>query len=90
MLFFQIFNWNFILLPELTDWNLNCLQPWYRSREQLMMRANSLKKALSQIIEQAEKVVDEQNRHTHIQCMSSSSSMKRENSEELKEPEPRE
>eukprot|EP00063_Salmo_salar_P037256 XP_014012091.1 PREDICTED: diacylglycerol kinase delta-like [Salmo salar] len=64
-------------------------QPPYRSREQLMMRANSLKKALSQIIEQAGKVVDEQNRHTHIQHMSSSSSIKRENSEELKEPEPR-
>uniref|UniRef100_A0AAZ3RBF5 Diacylglycerol kinase n=1 Tax=Oncorhynchus tshawytscha TaxID=74940 RepID=A0AAZ3RBF5_ONCTS len=57
--------------------------------EQLMMRANSLKKALRQIIEQAGKVVDEQNRHTHIQHMSSSSSIKRENSEELTEPEPR-
>nr|XP_046175825.1 diacylglycerol kinase delta-like isoform X4 [Oncorhynchus gorbuscha] len=68
-------------------------QPPYRpglgSREQLMMRANSLKKALRQIIEQAGKVVDEQNRHTHIQHMSSSSSIKRENSEELTEPEPR-
>nr|XP_029507381.1 diacylglycerol kinase delta-like [Oncorhynchus nerka] len=64
-------------------------EPPYRSREQLMMRANSLKKALRQIIEQAGKVVDEQNRHTHIQHMSSSSSIKRENSEELTEPEPR-
>uniref|UniRef100_A0A3P9A3G8 Diacylglycerol kinase n=1 Tax=Esox lucius TaxID=8010 RepID=A0A3P9A3G8_ESOLU len=52
------------------------------SREQLMLRANSLKKALRQIIEQAEKVVDEQNRHTHLQRMSSSSSIKRENSED--------
>ncbi|KAE8279339.1 Diacylglycerol kinase delta [Larimichthys crocea] len=61
----------------------------YRSKEQLMLRANSLKKALRQIIEQAEKVVDEQNRHTQVQRMSSSSSIKRENSEELKDTEPR-
>ncbi|XP_056156322.1 diacylglycerol kinase eta [Lampris incognitus] len=61
----------------------------YRSKEQLMLRANSLKKALKQIIEQAEKVVDEQNRHTQMQEMSSSSSIKRENSEELKDAEPR-
>lgn len=61
----------------------------YRSKEQLMLRANSLKKALRQIIEQAEKVVDEQNRHTQVQRMSSLSSIKRENSEELKETEPR-
>lgn len=96
----------------------------YRSKEQLMLRANSLKKALRQIIEQAEKgtrtspfflwrdraslwggggggggikstdvvvsVVDEQNRHTQVQRMPSSSSIKRENSEELKDGEPRE
>lgn len=87
----------------------------YRSKEQLMLRANSLKKALRQIIEQAEKgnteaswalifssvfnvhftnsivvpVVDEQNRHTQVQRMSSSSSFKRENSDELKDAEPR-
>ncbi|XP_034532785.1 diacylglycerol kinase eta [Notolabrus celidotus] len=61
----------------------------YRSKEQLMLRANSLKKALRQIIEQAEKVVDEQNRHTQVQRMSSSSSIKRENSEELKDAEQR-
>uniref|UniRef100_A0A8D0CWD5 Diacylglycerol kinase n=1 Tax=Sander lucioperca TaxID=283035 RepID=A0A8D0CWD5_SANLU len=60
-----------------------------RSKEQLMLRANSLKKALRQIIEQAEKVVDEQNQHTQVQRMSSSSSIKRENSEELKDAEPR-
>ncbi|XP_029112840.1 diacylglycerol kinase eta-like isoform X3 [Scleropages formosus] len=36
----------------------------FRPREQLMLRANSLKKAVRQIIEQAEKVVDEQNAHT--------------------------
>ncbi|XP_061619270.1 diacylglycerol kinase delta isoform X8 [Phyllopteryx taeniolatus] len=61
----------------------------YRSREQLMLRANSLKKALRQIIEQAEKVVDEQNRHTQFHRMWSSSSIKRENSEELKDAEMR-
>ncbi|CAI9603660.1 unnamed protein product, partial [Staurois parvus] len=33
----------------------------FRPREQLMLRANSLKKAIRQIIEQAEKAVDEQN-----------------------------
>uniref|UniRef100_A0A8C9WEE1 Diacylglycerol kinase n=1 Tax=Scleropages formosus TaxID=113540 RepID=A0A8C9WEE1_SCLFO len=39
----------------------------FRPREQLILRANSLKKALRQIIEQAEKVVDEQNAHTKEQ-----------------------
>lgn len=34
-------------------------------------------------------VVDEQNRHTQVQRMSSSSSIKRDNSEELKDAEPR-
>ncbi|KAL4631692.1 diacylglycerol kinase delta-like isoform X8 [Arapaima gigas] len=43
----------------------------FRSREQLMLRANSLKKALRQIIEQAEKVVDEQSRHCPEQSPSS-------------------
>ncbi|KAJ8407158.1 hypothetical protein AAFF_G00288340 [Aldrovandia affinis] len=61
----------------------------FKSREQLMLRANSLKKALRQIIEQAEKVADEQSRHTQVQRMPSSSSIKRENSEELKEADPR-
>lgn len=35
-------------------------------------------------------VVDEQNRHTQVHRMSSSSSIRRENSEELREAEPRE
>ncbi|XP_031441285.1 diacylglycerol kinase eta isoform X3 [Clupea harengus] len=61
----------------------------FRSREQLMLRANSLKKALRQIIEQAEKVVDEQNRHMQVQRMSSSSSIKRQSSDELKEADTR-
>ncbi|XP_075717510.1 diacylglycerol kinase delta isoform X2 [Rhinoderma darwinii] len=39
-------------------------QPSFRPREQLMLRANSLKKAIRQIIEQAEKAVDEQNAQT--------------------------
>ncbi|XP_058845078.1 diacylglycerol kinase delta-like isoform X1 [Acipenser ruthenus] len=61
----------------------------FRSKDQLMLRANSLKKALRQIIEQAEKVVDEQNKHTQVYRMSSSSSMplKKDNSEEFKEKE---
>ncbi|XP_060542491.1 diacylglycerol kinase eta isoform X2 [Pantherophis guttatus] len=42
-------------------------QQMFKSREQLMLRANSLKKALRQIIEQAEKVVDEQNAHSEDQ-----------------------
>ncbi|XP_034003630.1 diacylglycerol kinase eta isoform X4 [Trematomus bernacchii] len=36
----------------------------FKSREQMMLRANSLKKAVRRIIEQAEKVVDEQNAHS--------------------------
>ncbi|XP_041111566.1 diacylglycerol kinase delta-like isoform X2 [Polyodon spathula] len=61
----------------------------FRSKDQLMLRANSLKKALRQIIEQAEKVVDEQNRHTQVYRISSSSSMslKKDSSEEFKEKE---
>uniref|UniRef100_A0A8C0ISJ4 Diacylglycerol kinase n=1 Tax=Chelonoidis abingdonii TaxID=106734 RepID=A0A8C0ISJ4_CHEAB len=42
-------------------------QKIFKPREQLMLRANSLKKAVRQIIEQAEKVVDEQNAHTEEQ-----------------------
>uniref|UniRef100_A0A8C9VHV8 Diacylglycerol kinase n=1 Tax=Scleropages formosus TaxID=113540 RepID=A0A8C9VHV8_SCLFO len=53
----------------------------FRSREQLMLRANSLKKALRQIIEQAEKVVDEQSRHTQEQ--------KQEGCEDMKDVDPR-
>ncbi|XP_043913418.1 diacylglycerol kinase eta-like isoform X2 [Protopterus annectens] len=54
----------------------------FRSKEQLMLRANSLKKALRQIIQQAEKVVDEQNQHTQAYRKSSSASMKKDASEE--------
>ncbi|XP_038125648.1 diacylglycerol kinase eta-like isoform X3 [Cyprinodon tularosa] len=38
-------------------------QQLFRSREQLMLRADSLKKAVRQIIEQAVRVVDDQNAH---------------------------
>ncbi|XP_031417052.1 diacylglycerol kinase eta isoform X3 [Clupea harengus] len=46
-------------------------------REQLMLRANSLKKAVRQIIEQAEKVVDEQNTHTEEQDLPSLTEFKK-------------
>ncbi|XP_066883291.1 diacylglycerol kinase delta isoform X4 [Kogia breviceps] len=39
----------------------------FRPREQLMLRANSLKKAIRQIIEHTEKAVDEQNAQTQEQ-----------------------
>ncbi|XP_041419348.1 diacylglycerol kinase delta isoform X6 [Xenopus laevis] len=56
----------------------------FRPREQLMLRANSLKKAIRQIIEQAEKAVDEQNAqnaHTEDFLLSfSSDSAKEKNS----------
>ncbi|XP_068038343.1 diacylglycerol kinase eta isoform X2 [Anomalospiza imberbis] len=42
-------------------------QKLFKPRQQLMLRANSLKKAVRQIIEQAEKVVDEQNAHSEEQ-----------------------
>ncbi|XP_028903680.1 diacylglycerol kinase eta isoform X2 [Ornithorhynchus anatinus] len=45
-------------------------QKIFKPRE-LMLRANSLKKAVRQIIEQAEKVVDEQNSHTEDQGIQS-------------------
>uniref|UniRef100_A0A3Q4B4I1 Diacylglycerol kinase n=1 Tax=Mola mola TaxID=94237 RepID=A0A3Q4B4I1_MOLML len=42
----------------------------FRPREQLMLRANSLKKAIRQIIEHTEKAVDEQNAQTQQQLFS--------------------
>ncbi|XP_043550377.1 diacylglycerol kinase eta isoform X3 [Chiloscyllium plagiosum] len=59
-------------------------QTFYKPREQLMLRANSLKKAVRQIIEQAEKVVDEQNAHTQEQV---EVELKKEIVEHLKEEE---
>ncbi|XP_064422780.1 diacylglycerol kinase delta [Latimeria chalumnae] len=67
----------------------NVTNPMYKifkPKDQLMLRANSLKKALRQIIEQAEKVVDEQNKQTQVyRTFSSAASMKKENSLEFKE-----
>ncbi|XP_047450553.1 diacylglycerol kinase delta-like isoform X2 [Mugil cephalus] len=42
----------------------------FKPREQLMLRANSLKKAIRQIIEHTEKAVDEQNAQTQQQLFS--------------------
>ncbi|KAM4699535.1 diacylglycerol kinase eta isoform 1-T1 [Discoglossus pictus] len=58
----------------------------FKPREQLMLRANSLKKAVRQIIEQAEKVVDEQNAHTEEQVSQSPEEYRKE-LEESKEEE---
>ncbi|KFQ96895.1 Diacylglycerol kinase delta, partial [Nipponia nippon] len=60
----------------------------FKSKEQLMLRANSLKKALRQIIEQAEKVVDEQNKQTQAYRGSAGPS-KKDSSEELNKEEER-
>ncbi|XP_056409326.1 diacylglycerol kinase delta-like [Hyla sarda] len=55
----------------------------FQSKEQLILRANSLKKALKQIIEQAEKVVDEQNKHTQVFNNPATSPGLKENSEDF-------
>uniref|UniRef100_A0A663EIB3 Diacylglycerol kinase n=1 Tax=Aquila chrysaetos chrysaetos TaxID=223781 RepID=A0A663EIB3_AQUCH len=57
----------------------------FKSKEQLMLRANSLKKALRQIIEQAEKAVDEQNKQTQAYRGNAGPS-KKDSSEELHIP----
>ncbi|NXK12526.1 DGKD kinase, partial [Herpetotheres cachinnans] len=57
----------------------------FKSKEQLMLRANSLKKALRQIIEQAEKAVDEQNKQT--QAYRGSAGPSKDSSEELNKEE---
>ncbi|XP_010009532.1 PREDICTED: diacylglycerol kinase kappa [Nestor notabilis] len=59
----------------------------FKSKEQLMLRANSLKKALRQIIEQAEKAVDEQNKQT--QAYQGSVGPSKDSSEELNKEEER-
>ncbi|NXK93716.1 DGKD kinase, partial [Formicarius rufipectus] len=59
----------------------------FKSKEQLMLRANSLKKALRQIIEQAEKAVDEQNKQTQVYQGSAGAS--KDSSEELSKEEER-
>ncbi|XP_067852868.1 diacylglycerol kinase delta isoform X2 [Heptranchias perlo] len=64
----------------------NCAPKIFKSKQQLMLRANSLKKALRQIIEQTEKVVDEQNRQSQVIRSSSSTFnlLKRDSAEELR------
>ncbi|NWV24889.1 DGKD kinase, partial [Origma solitaria] len=57
----------------------------FKSKEQLMLRANSLKKALRQIIEQTEKAVDEQNKQT--QAYQGSVGSRKDSSEELNKEE---
>uniref|UniRef100_A0A8B9JD44 Diacylglycerol kinase n=1 Tax=Astyanax mexicanus TaxID=7994 RepID=A0A8B9JD44_ASTMX len=59
----------------------------FRPREQLMLRANSLKKAVRQIIEQAEKMVDEQNAHTDEQDLQSPTDFKKDTEDENKDNE---
>ncbi|NXC68218.1 DGKD kinase, partial [Anhinga anhinga] len=60
----------------------------FKSKEQLMLRANSLKKALRQIIEQAEKAVDEQNKQTQA-YQGNVGPSKKDSSEELNKEEER-
>ncbi|KAJ3592120.1 hypothetical protein NHX12_007249 [Muraenolepis orangiensis] len=57
------------------------------SKEQLMLRANSLKKAIRQIILQAERVVDEQNAHTDDTDLSSPLELRKDGEEENHESE---
>ncbi|XP_042336130.1 diacylglycerol kinase kappa isoform X2 [Sceloporus undulatus] len=59
----------------------------FKSKEQLMLRANSLKKALRQIIEQAEKAVDEQNKQTQAYRSISTAGKKDSNEDFNKETE---
>ncbi|KAL0985590.1 hypothetical protein UPYG_G00159090 [Umbra pygmaea] len=59
----------------------------FRAKEQLMLRADSLKKAVRQIIEQAEKVVDEQNAHTEDQDLPSPSEFRKEGEDDNRDSE---
>uniref|UniRef100_A0A8C1QKV8 Diacylglycerol kinase n=1 Tax=Cyprinus carpio TaxID=7962 RepID=A0A8C1QKV8_CYPCA len=59
----------------------------FRPREQLVLRANSLKKVLRQIIEQAERMVDEQNAHTEEQELQSPSDFRKDSEEENRDNE---
>ncbi|XP_076013087.1 diacylglycerol kinase eta isoform X2 [Genypterus blacodes] len=59
----------------------------FKSREQLMLRANSLKKAVRQIIEQAERVVDEQNAHTEETELPSPLDFRKDSEEENRDSE---
>ncbi|XP_056144892.1 diacylglycerol kinase eta [Lampris incognitus] len=59
----------------------------FKGREQLMLRANSLKKAVRQIIEQAERVVDEQNAHTEDTELPSPLAFRKDSEEENRDSE---
>ncbi|KAM8903616.1 diacylglycerol kinase delta isoform 2-T2 [Spinachia spinachia] len=59
----------------------------FKPREQLMLRANSLKKAIRQIMEHTERAVDEQNLQTQQQLFSPSRPEEDEGLEEEKEEE---
>ncbi|KAM9710435.1 diacylglycerol kinase eta isoform 4-T4 [Menidia menidia] len=59
----------------------------FKSREQLMLRANSLKKAVRQIIEQAVRVVDEQNAHTDDSELPSPLEFRKDSEEENRDSE---
>ncbi|XP_033843235.1 diacylglycerol kinase eta isoform X1 [Periophthalmus magnuspinnatus] len=59
----------------------------FKSREQLMLRANSLKKAVRQIIEQAERVVDEQNAHSEDAELTSPLEFRKDSEEESRDSE---
>ncbi|CAL9690464.1 unnamed protein product [Knipowitschia caucasica] len=59
----------------------------FKSREQMMLRANSLKKAVRQIIEQAERVVDEQNAHTEDTELTSPLEFRKDGDEENRDSE---
>ncbi|XP_017287305.1 diacylglycerol kinase eta isoform X3 [Kryptolebias marmoratus] len=61
--------------------------PLFKSREQLMLRANSLKKAVRQIIEQAVRVVDEQNAHTEDVELPSSLDFRKDSEDENRDSE---
>ncbi|KAM3912361.1 diacylglycerol kinase eta-like isoform 1-T1 [Leptodactylus fuscus] len=66
------------------EWNeKDDVAKMFQSKEQLILRANSLKKALKQIIEQAEKVVDEQNKHTQVFSNPATSPNLKESSEDF-------
>ncbi|NWU84235.1 DGKD kinase, partial [Onychorhynchus coronatus] len=69
------------------SFNSSSMPRIFKSKEQLMLRANSLKKALRQIIEQAEKAVDEQNKQT--QAYQGTAGASKDSSEELNKEEER-
>uniref|UniRef100_A0A8K9XP80 Diacylglycerol kinase n=1 Tax=Oncorhynchus mykiss TaxID=8022 RepID=A0A8K9XP80_ONCMY len=59
----------------------------FRAKEQLMLRANSLKKAVREIMQQAERVVDEQNASTEEQELPSTFEFRKEGEEDNRDSE---